>query len=104
MALEVAEDGLKELSYDEYVPIPSGGAIEMAMMLCNTQGIFTGRVPSASQCPVDFSAEAAPAQAFREVLRHGQPSKLRRRRQKDQCLGESRAVKIAMANPSCRES
>jgi hypothetical protein len=38
----VAEDGVKELGFDEYVPIPSGGAIEMAMMLCTTQGIFTG--------------------------------------------------------------
>ena len=39
---KVAEDGVKELGFDEYVPIPSGGAIEMAMMLCSTQGIFTG--------------------------------------------------------------
>ena len=39
---QVAEDGVKELGFDEYVPIPSGGAIEMAMMLCTTQGIFTG--------------------------------------------------------------
>lgn len=42
LSRKVAEDGVKELGYDEYVPIPSGGAIEMAMMLCNTQGIFTG--------------------------------------------------------------
>ena len=41
-ARQVAEDGVKDLGYDEYVPIPSGGAIEMAMLLCNTQGIFTG--------------------------------------------------------------
>lgn len=42
LSRKVAEDGVKELGYDEYVPIPSGAAIEMAMMLCNTQGIFTG--------------------------------------------------------------
>lgn len=44
LSRKVAEDGVKELGYDEYVPIPSGAAIEMAMMLCNTQGIFTGHL------------------------------------------------------------
>eukprot|EP00913_Durusdinium_trenchii_P018947 g17805.t1 len=39
---KVAEDGIKELGYDEYIPIPSGGAIEMSLMLSQTQGIFTG--------------------------------------------------------------
>lgn len=39
---QVAEDGIKELGYDEYIPIPSGGAIEMSLMLSQTQGIFTG--------------------------------------------------------------
>ncbi len=42
LSRKVAEDGVKELGYDEYVPIPSGSAIEMAIMLCSTQGIFTG--------------------------------------------------------------
>jgi len=56
----VAEDGVKELGFDEYVPIPSGGAIEMAMMLCTTQGIFTGISGGASTWAAIEIAKKAP--------------------------------------------
>lgn len=57
---KVAEDGVKELGFDEYVPIPSGGAIEMAMMLCTTQGIFTGISGGASTWAAIEIAKKAP--------------------------------------------
>eukprot|EP00435_Cladocopium_sp_Y103_P062703 s107_g24.t1 len=66
---KVAEDGVKELGYDEYVPIPSGGAIEMAMMLCNTQGIFTGISGGASTwAAIEIAKKAPEGSAARHTL------------------------------------
>lgn len=42
------------------MPIPSGGAIEMAMMLCTTQGIFTGISGGASTWAAIEIAKKAP--------------------------------------------
>ncbi|CAK9055893.1 unnamed protein product [Durusdinium trenchii] len=57
---KVAEDGIKELGYDEYIPIPSGGAIEMSLMLSQTQGIFTGISGGASAWAAIEVAKKAP--------------------------------------------
>ena len=38
------------MGYDDYIAIPSGGAIEMSVMLSQTQGIFTGLWVGSRRC------------------------------------------------------
>ena len=57
---QIAEKGITETGYDEFIPIPGQAAIEMSQALAKTQGIFTGISGGASMYAAVEMAKKAP--------------------------------------------
>ena len=57
---QIAEKGILETGYDEFIPIPGQAAIEMSQALAKTQGIFTGISGGASMYAAVEMAKKAP--------------------------------------------